>query len=127
MLIWKIYFWIAAVVTVLSAIGRVYLLTTRGVVTAYDLVESLIALVALVGLYGFAYQTPIAAPILWKFVFVLLTGTWLWSFFAAKNAAMIEKLGLGKGAAALAVISMLAVPALVALSFYGFRSTALWK
>jgi hypothetical protein len=118
MLIWIIYFWIAAVIAVLSAVGRVYLFLACGIVTPYDLMESLVALFAVVGLYGFAYQTPIATPTLWKVAFVLLAGTWLWGFFAAKNSAMIDKLGMAKGGAALAIIQMLAVPGLVGLSLY---------
>ena len=114
-----------AVLIVVSAIGRVYLFFTREIVTGYDLVESLVSLIAIVGLYGFAYQTPIAAPTLWKVVWVLLMFTWIWSFFAAKNAEIVEKLGLAKGAAVITLIAVLAVPALVGLCLYSFRSTAL--
>jgi hypothetical protein len=127
MLIWIIYFWVVAILTGLSAIGRVYLFFTREIVTVYDLVESLIGVIAIVGLYGFAYQTPIATPVFWKIIWALLMLTWLWSFFAAKNAEMIDKVGLSKAAAILSLISMLAVPALVGLCIYSFRSTTLWN
>lgn len=127
MLLWTIYFWLMALLVGVSAIGRVYLFFTRQIVTAYDLIESLTSLIAVVGLFGFAYQTPIAAPTFWKVVWVLLMLTWVWSFFGAKNVEMIEKTGLAKGATIFSLISMLAVPALVGLCIYGFRSEALWN
>ncbi|CAN5523825.1 hypothetical protein BH10ACI1_BH10ACI1_24920 [soil metagenome] len=127
MLLWTIYFWLMALLVGASAIGRVYLFLTREIVTAYDLVESLVSLVAIVGLFGFVYQTPIAVPTFWKVVWVLLVLTWVWSFFGAKNVEMIEKVGLAKGAAIFSVISMLAVPSLVGLCIYSFRSEALWS
>ena len=125
MLLWTIYFWLMALLVGASAIGRVYLFFTREIVTAYDLIESLISLVAIVGLFGFAYQTPIATPTFWKVVWILLMLTWIWSFFGAKNVEMIEKTGLAKGAAIFSLISMLAVPALVGLCIYSFRSATL--
>jgi hypothetical protein len=92
MLIWIIYFWLIAILVGVSAIGRFYLFFTREIVTGYDLVESLISLIAIVGLYGFVYRTPIVTPTFWKVIWVLLMLTWIWSFFGAKNAEMIEKL-----------------------------------
>ncbi|MEJ7701284.1 MAG: hypothetical protein WKF71_16795 [Pyrinomonadaceae bacterium] len=96
-----------------SAIGRVYLFFTREIVTVYDLIESLISLIAIVGLYGFAYQTPIITPIFWKIVWIALLLTWVWSLFGAKNVELIEKVGLAKGAAIISLISMLGIPTLV--------------
>lgn len=127
MLIWTIYFWLMALLVGASAIGRIYLFFTRKIVTAYDLIESLISLIAIVGLYGFVYQTPIITPTFWKVVWVLLVLTWIWSFCGAKNIEMIEKVGLAKGAAIFSLISMSAVPTLVGFCLYSFRSAALWK
>ena len=127
MLLWIIYFWLMAFLIGLSAIGRVYLFFTREIVTVYDLVESLISLTAIVGLYGFVYQKPIAAPLFWKVVWMLLMLSWILSFFAAKNAEMIEKFGLTKSAIIIILIAALAVPTLIGLYRYSFRSAALWN
>lgn len=127
MLFWTIYFWVMAILVGASAIGRVYLFFTREVVTAYDLIESLVSLVAIAGLFGFVYQTPIAIPEFWKVVWVVLMLTWIWSFFGAKNIEMIENIGLAKGSAIFSLISMLAVPTLVGLCIYSFRSANLWN
>ena len=128
MLIWVVYFWVVAVATVLSALGRLYLYFTRGgVVTAYDLVESILALSALGGLYGFAYQSPVGTPAVWKAMFALLVAAWLWNLAAPKSQVIVDKFGAGKGGAALAALLMLAVPEIVGLYLYGFRSQALWK
>lgn len=110
-----------------SAVGRVYLFFTGKTVTVYDLSESLISSVAIVGLFGFVYQMPIATPTFWKAVWALLMLTWVWSFFGAKNIEMIEKIGLAKGSQIFSLITMLAVPTLVGLCIYGFRSEELWS
>lgn len=127
MLIWTIYFWLIALLVGASAIGRVYLFFTREIVTAYDLIESLISLIAMAGLYGFVYQTPIITPVFWKIVWIALLLTWVWSLFGAKNVELIEQIGLAKGAAVISLISMLGIPTLVGLCIYSFRSATLWN
>ena len=124
---WIIYFWLIALLVVVSAAARVYLYFTREIVTFYDLIESLISLVAIVGLYGFAYQTPLSATMFWKIVWFLLLLSWIWSFFGVKNIEMIEKVGLANGTAIFALTSMIGIPALVGLFFYSFRSENLWS
>ena len=126
MLLWTVYFWISALLVVGSAIARVYLYFTREIVTVYDLIESLVSVIAIVGLFGFAYQTPLATPAFWKVVWFFLVLTWIGSFFAAKNVEMIESVGLAKGSAIIALVSILGVPTLVGLFFYSFRSAILW-
>jgi hypothetical protein len=79
------------------------------------------------GLYGFAYQSRVGSPGLWKATFVLLVAVWLWNLFAPKNQAIVDKFGAGKGGAALSLMLMLAVPELVGIYLYGFRSPGLWK
>ncbi|HEY8559207.1 MAG TPA: hypothetical protein VIL74_02305 [Pyrinomonadaceae bacterium] len=108
-----------------SAIGRGYLFFTHEIVTAYDLIESLISLAAIIGLYGFAYQTPIITPTFWKVIWVLLMMTWFLRFFGAKNVEMIEKVVSAKGAAIFSIFSTLAVPTFVGLCIYSFRSETL--
>lgn len=127
MLGWTIYFWLIALLVGASAIARVYLFFTREIVTIYDLIESLISVIAIIGLYGFAYQTPLLNPTFWKIVWGLGMLIWIWSFFSAKNVEMIEQIGLAKGAAVFSLLSMLSVPVLVGLCLYSFRSAVLWS
>ena len=123
---WLIYFWIAAPVTVVSAIGRIYLYFRRDIVTAYDLAESFISLAAIVGLYGYVYSAAILAPLLWRVILALIVCSWLWNFFAPKNRAMVKEMGTIKGAAVISIIQLLALPAIIGLYLYSFRSSALW-
>ncbi len=102
MLIWTIYFWLIAVLVVFSALGRIYLFFSSETVKVFDLIESFISVAAIVGLYGFAYQTPVLNPMFWKIIWVLLTVTWLWSFFAVKNIELVDKVGLTKASAIVA-------------------------
>ncbi len=102
MLIWIIYFWLIAILVVFSAVGRIYLFFTSEAVKGFDLIESFISVTAIIGLYGFAYQTPVLNPMFWKIIWVLLTVTWLWSFFAVKNIELVDKVGLTKASAIVA-------------------------
>lgn len=127
MLIWIIYFWLIAILVVFSAVGRIYLFFTSEAVKGFDLIESFISVTAIIGLYGFAYQTPVLNPMFWKIIWVLLTVTWLWSFFAVKNIELVDKVGLTKASAIVALTSVVGVPTLVGLFFYSFRSSTLWN
>lgn len=127
MKIWIVYFWFIAILVAISAIGRIYLFAKRDAVTIFDLIESLISLVAIVGLYGFAYQMPLVSSLFWKMIWFLLLMTWLWSLFGAKNVEMIEKIGMANGTAVIALTSAIGIPTLVGLLFYSFRSDSLWN
>lgn len=127
MKIWIVYFWFIAILVAISAIGRIYLFAKRDAVTIFDLIESLISLVAIVGLYGFAYQMPLVSALFWKMIWFLLLMTWLWSLFGAKNVEMIEKIGMANGTAVIALTSAIGIPTLVGLLFYSFRSDSLWN
>lgn len=120
--VWTLYFWVIAVLVIGTALGRLYLYFRTEVVTAYDLVESGVSVVAIVGLYGYVYQTNYLAPIFWQFVWVLLLLTWFVSLGSGKNREMIKKIGAKKGIAVIAATTIIGLPTLVGLFIYGFLS-----
>lgn len=120
--VWTLYFWVIAVLVIGTALARLYLYFRTEVVTAYDLVESGVSVVAIVGLYGYVYQTNYLAPIFWQFVWVLLLLTWFVSLGSGKNREMIKKIGAKKGIAVIAATTIIGLPTLVGLFIYGFLS-----
>jgi hypothetical protein len=127
MIVWIIYFWFIAILVVLSAFGRVYLYFKSEAVRIYDLIESFVSVAAIIGLYGFVYQVPILSSGFWKVIWILITLVWLWSIFPAKNKELIEKFGMAKASMIIALTSVIGVPTLIGLAFYGFCSSGLWE
>jgi hypothetical protein len=127
MIIWIIYFWFIAVLVVLSAFGRAFLYFKSEAVRIYDLIESLISITAIVGLYGFVYQVPILTADFWKVILILITLAWIWSIFSAKNKELIKKFGMAKASMIIALTSVIGIPTLIGLAIYGFRSSGLWE
>ena len=84
---WIMYFWIIAALVTFSALGRIYLYFRTDRVKVYDLVESAISLVAIVGLHGYVYQSTYLSPLFWQIVWVLLLVTWLASLGVEKTAS----------------------------------------
>jgi hypothetical protein len=124
---WIIYFWIIAVLVVFSALGRIYLYFRTDEVKFYDLVESVISLVAIAGLHGYVYQSAYLSPFFWQIVWTLLLVTWLASLRGRKNREMIRKIGVKKGVAVIAATTIIGFPTLVGLFAYGFLSNSLWN
>ena len=119
---WTIYFWLIAVLVIGSALGRLDLYFRSEMVNAYDLIESGISVVAIVGLHGYVYRASYLSPVFWKFVWFLLLLTWLASLGSRKNRELVEKIGAKKGIAIIAATSIIGMPTLVGLFIYGFLS-----
>ncbi len=123
---WIIYFWIIAVLVVFTLFGRIYLYFRTDAVTVYDLVESVISVVAIVGLHGYAYQSAYLSPLFWQIAWILLLITWLAGLKGRKNREMISKIGLKKGIAVILATTIIGLPTLAGLFIYGFLSGKLW-
>jgi hypothetical protein len=123
---WKIYFWLFTVVTAGSAIGRFLLFRkSRKVVTPYDLVEAVIGILLLPGLYGFAYGHAIGIQFVWEAAAIFSIGNSVAHFFRPKMRLLAAKgwqVVLGVATVELA----LGLPALYALFRYAFLSPVIW-
>ncbi len=62
---WKLYFCLAAVLTILSLMGMPSLKTF----TVFDYVDLILSAIAVVGLYGFAYYQRIGNVVFWRYFF----------------------------------------------------------
>jgi hypothetical protein len=62
---WKLYFWLAAALTILSLLG----MPSAEGFTVFDYVDFILSATALVGLYGFAYYERIGSVVFWRYFF----------------------------------------------------------
>lgn len=124
---WIVYFWIIAILVVVSALGRVFLYFRPDQVKFYDIVESVISIAAIAGLHGYVYQSAYLSPFFWQVTWILLLAAWLASLRDQKNGEMINKIGLKKGIAVIAVTAILGFPTLLVLFAYAFLSKSLWN
>jgi hypothetical protein len=124
---WKIYFVCLAVLVVGSFFGRIFLFAKKpGVVKRFDLLQSIIGIVALVGVYGFAYNVKIANQVVWVAVSALVIVFWLLEFFQPKTTVVVEKIGLAKASLLFGAMALITLPGYVALISYAF-SQSLWE
>ncbi len=74
---WKIYSWVLAAI-----LGLAYFTILLGTVTAPKIIDIPISLVALVGLFGYAYKKKIGTKLFWQIWLILLI-LWdiLYNFF----------------------------------------------
>jgi hypothetical protein len=62
---WKVFFWITLVLTLFTVLG---VASIKGV-SLMDYVDFALSLVAVVGLFGFAYYRPIGGVVFWRYFF----------------------------------------------------------
>ena len=65
---WKIFFWITALMTTLT----VAIIPLLGGLNLLDYLDLIIYLIALAGLYGFAFYKPIGQVLFWRYFFYIL-------------------------------------------------------
>jgi len=121
-ILWKVYFWFLTVV-VLALLGGSIM---QGV-TAIKIVDIPISLVALAGVFGFAYQKSVLTGVFWK---AWLPVVILWDIFANfvwDGRAQMEGLGLLDIIVVVAFFYLLFLPGYIALYQYGFRSERIWN
>lgn len=121
-LYWRIYFWFLAVVVGFLFGGSI----TQGL-TVIKLVDVPVSLIALAGLFGFAYQKPLWISAFWK---VWLPFTVVWDTFAnflRNGVSGLHDLSTIEIAFVVAVFYLLFLGEYVALFLYGFRSEGIWS
>jgi len=113
---WKIYFWVLSAIYTLVFVN----VFTRLDSDIHNYTNVLISLIALIGLYGYAYQTPLSKIKIWNVWFFLIIIWDLYDLFISfedKNLTIT-----------FVVISyVFLIPEYIALYFYGYRSSHLWE
>ena len=122
---WKIYFWILLLLLLLA-----YTAIFMGMPSIWDLLDSFISLVAITGLFSYAYKKRILTPKFWSIVFVTIIA---WDF--TYNLILTDYLGVAqqieqdyKSSIATKLASLaLVIPEYIALYLLAFNSDLLWK
>ena len=119
---WKTYFWILAA---LLAVKYAAILPMQAAV--YQYFDHPTPIVALAGLFGYAYKKQIIHANFWKiWFFLVLAWEAVYTIFLA-DWTVIEKHGLAVALAAKLLSFAIIAPGYVALYLYGFRSRELWE
>jgi len=123
----EVYFWVFATVIVLSSIGRVYTLIKGSSnpdvqVSLYDLFESLIGVLGVVGIYGYLNGLEFGYKPLWQVVFVFLIVTSIYSLIKPVNKLAYKKIGKVKSIILFGGMLMFSIPATYMLGLYAFYS-----
>ena len=119
---WKIYFVIFSLLLLFVYYG----LLSKGI-TIYDSADIAISLIALTGLFGYAFTKKIHSQTLWRiWLFVIV----IWDLFY--NIYLTAILGVAQGGETCNITEILIgfifiFPEYIALYKYGYKSTALWK
>ena len=115
---WKVYFWFLTAVLV-----ALYALTfSQSAPAIYNYLDIPISLIALIGLYGYAFKKPIGHYNFWK-IWLVAVVLWDISFnLVLPGRTVADPLNM----AFFLIWSAIILPEYVALYLYGFRSQPLW-
>ncbi len=122
---WKVYFWLLVVASLIGLPAFVFL----GTIQAIDLVDLPLSLVSLVGLFAYAHRRSLGTQRFWRFWMpaVLLWDIAVLTYFVPQGLAYAlpdsEPTTLAENVFSFA----LAVPLYAALYLYAFRSPELWE
>ncbi len=123
---WKLYVWIVAAITVVSAVGRVALRPRHPeLVSNGSLVESALSLVPVAGLVGLVLGRAFGPQVLWQAVFAAACA-YAVAHYAFPSMRAVYRKGAGAAAAVIASELLVGLPALYLLYRYAFGSPYLW-
>lgn len=113
------YLWFMIALFVLSALGRVVLFYKTDAVSIIDLIESLIALISCVGLYGYLQTKYFLSSSFWFSIIFVGVSLGLFNlFFSEKTFKLIEKVGLRNAILILAASYIITAPCIYFLYLY---------
>lgn len=124
-MVWKIYFWLLSVLIVLA-----YALIFSVSPSISDLLDVIISLVALTGLYCYAYKYKLLSAKFWRtWLCVILVWDVIYNIFLTHYLGVAQQLTVGASESTLLEILfgyLFFVPEYIALYLLGFRSSDLW-
>jgi hypothetical protein len=91
-----------------------------------DVLDIPISLIALVGVFGYAYKRKIIGERFWQFWLFVAIGWDILVHGALEDFSDLGEISTIEIGIGLAVAALLILPQYIALYLYGFRSTALW-
>lgn len=123
-LFWKVYFFLAVVLTIGYFVAP-HLIddTTEMGWLEWALIP--LSAVQLLGLFGFAFERRVSVQGLWRLVFIASIAYEIWDWYSVMT--MPDVVGSGIFLIGIGVAVLLEIPMLIALFLYGFRSRELWR
>lgn len=111
-MIWRVYAWALLLLLVVTWFGLI-----GADIRAIDLIDIPVSIVGLIGVFGFAYRTPVFRALVWRTWFVLQP-VWDIAYNLVGGDGDVKRA---------AIVIAIAAPGYVALFLYAYRSRALWR
>ena len=122
---WKVYFVLSILMTLLAFLGVA--LVDGLTVSVFDYVDSGFSLVALIGVFGFAFSIPIGKPDIWSYFFYLFVVETLFYSLALPISGEARFGEVAKFDGMYAFETAYLVPLIWALYLYAFKRNKLWE
>jgi hypothetical protein len=120
---WKLYFWLAAALTILSLLG----MSSPGSFTVFDYVDFILSATAVVGLYGFGYYERIGNVVFWRYFFYVALVESVF-FSGILPAAGVKRFGQETTFDVYYLLEIaLAIPMLAAIYSYAYKRPFIWS
>ena len=124
---WKIYFFFALVLTVLTIIALLFVDDVSTELGGWGWSDVPLYILQLVALFGLAFWRRIGSPKLWQLAFVATLAYEGWHLYeVASDDLGIPTDMLGLAISIIAITYLLQAPLWVGLYLYGFRCKDLW-
>ena len=122
-LFWKVFFWFNAIVTALTLISLPFI----DLLSVIDQIDLIITLIAIAGLYGYAYYRPIGRVVFWRYFFyVVLFESLLYNFYLPLSGA--SRYGEPTPFDAYYIVEIIFVVfMLIAMHRYAYRLPFIWQ
>jgi len=122
---WKVYFVLSMLMTLLAFVGVA--LVEALTVSIFDYVDSGLSLVALIGLFGFAFSIPIGKPYFWGYFFYLILVETLFYSLALPVSGVARFGEVTQFGGFYAFEIAYVIPLIWALYLYAFKRKKLWE
>ena len=117
---WKIYFWFILIFSVLAYLAQ-------GLPRTWEVVDILVMALAIIGLATFCWKKKVFGELFWKvFLVVFLAWNVFYQYFLPRLQEPPDLVELPQPIVA-TIEFITFIPLIVALFFYGFKKTELWK
>jgi hypothetical protein len=116
---WKIYFW---GLLILLAFSYISLFSSNPNMLAY--IDTVISVIALIGLYGYAFKRKIFRFNFWKSFFFVIV---VWNFCYIAYLQAHSELNATTDLLINFISFSIALPGYIAIYLYGFKSKFLWN
>lgn len=121
-ILWKIYFWFLVMV-----VGAFFGASLVQGLDAVKIIDFVISLISLAGLFGFAYRRKIGVSLLWKVWLPVIVAWDAWTNFLWNGLSGFHGLAWLDVIVVGAVFDAIFAGEYIALYLYGFRSEEIWR